>query len=99
MQDERGLSSRSLDVNVRRSMIVRANDHPQPVEAKNRRHCRLVAKPKRFGKSAASSPLKNWAPGAAEHRRLRRCAVAKARCESLLFKGRDFLMTDVQAAI
>ena len=31
-------------------MIVRVNDHAQPIEAENGRHNGLLAKPKRFGK-------------------------------------------------
>lgn len=50
MQDEHGLS---LDVNVRRSMIVRVYDHAKPIEAENGRHRRLATKPKRFGKGIA----------------------------------------------
>jgi hypothetical protein len=57
MQDENGLSDRSLDVNVRRSIIVRVNGHAQPIKAENGRHYRLVTEPKRFGKWIAALPV------------------------------------------
>jgi hypothetical protein len=57
MQEEHGLSGRSLDVHVRWSMIVRVNGHAQPIKAENGRHYRLVTQPKRLGKWIAALPI------------------------------------------
>ena len=59
MQKKHRLFGRSYDVNVRRTMIVRVDDHAQPVDAENNRHCHTIAKPKRLGKViAAEAPTR-----------------------------------------
>ena len=50
MQDEHGLAGRSLDVDVRRAMIVWVDDHAQAIEAQDSQHRRNYIRTQALGK-------------------------------------------------
>lgn len=50
MQDEHGFAGRSLDVDVRRAMIVWVDDHAQAIEAQDSRHRQNYIRTQALGK-------------------------------------------------